>query len=320
MGAELPYPIVDFHNHHIDARWTPTTAIGAAPDQRARWEVINRLLADETALLADIEAGDITARVVNTSTALIADPDGNVPAGIFEPINDSLAELVARHPGQLYGLASVDAFAGEAAARELTRAVRDLGLRGVFLESAKGELLLDAPQARPTLATAAALGVPVFVHPINPRPLTRQLAPYGRLGTLFARGTINAASLIALLEGGVFDELPNLQVVVTTLAIGAILLGGGLTGAKLRSDTPSLLRRHVYIDTMGFDPALIRSTAEILGVDHVLVGSDWPIVNDKPIRARVERSLAAAGLDLDEQRLVAAGNSSRLLGVASAAV
>lgn len=78
-------------------------------------------------------------------------------------------------------------------------------------------------------------------------------------GTLFARGTVNAASLIASLEGGVFDELPNLQVVVTTLAIGGALLGG----AKLRNDAPALLRSHVYIDTMGFDPALIRSTAEI---------------------------------------------------------
>lgn len=133
----------------------------------------------------------------------------------------------------------------------------------MLLESAKGDLLLDAPQARPTLATAAALGVPVVDHPVNPQPLTRQRAPYGRLGTLFARGTVNAASLIALLEGGVFDELPNLQVVVTTLAIGGALLGGGLTGAKLRNDTPALLRSHVYIDTMGFDPALIRNTAEI---------------------------------------------------------
>jgi aminocarboxymuconate-semialdehyde decarboxylase len=312
--SDSPLEIIDFHCHHIPARWPPTTARGAAPDQRARWERINRLLADESALVADIEAGDISARVVNTSTALVADPDGDVPPGTFEPVNDDLAELAARHPGRLYGLASVDAFAGEAAAREVERAIRGLGLRGVFLESAKGELLLDAPEARSTLAAAAALGVPVFVHPINPQPLTRQLARYGRLGTLFARGTVNAASLIALLEGGVLDELPKLQVVVTTLAIGAVLLGGGLTGASLRSDAPALLRRHVYIDTMGFDPALIRATAEILGSDHVLVGSDWPIVNEKPIRARVEHALTAAGLDGEGRRLVAAGNARRLLG------
>jgi hypothetical protein len=56
-----------------------------------------------------------------------------------------------------------------------------------------------------------------------------------------------------------------------------------------------------------------------LGADHVLVGSDWPIVNDRPIRARVEHALAAAGFGDHEQRLVAAGNSLRLLGVETTA-
>jgi hypothetical protein len=38
---------------------------------------------------------------------------------------------------------------GEVGAKELTRAIKVLGLKGVFIESAKGELLLNAPQARP---------------------------------------------------------------------------------------------------------------------------------------------------------------------------
>ena len=53
-----------------------------------------------------------------------------------------------RNPGRLYGLATVDAYSGDAGARELTRAVRELGLRGVFVESAKNDLLLDAKEAR----------------------------------------------------------------------------------------------------------------------------------------------------------------------------
>ena len=57
-------------------------------------------------------------------------------------INDQLAELVVRNPGRLYGLATVDAYSGEAGGRELTRAVRDLGLRGVFVQAGKNDLLL----------------------------------------------------------------------------------------------------------------------------------------------------------------------------------
>ena len=306
--------IVDFHSHHVPSRWRPTTTAGLPPSERARWERINAQLADLDALNHAIAAGDLAARVINTPTALIADAQGNVPLGTVERINDDLAAIVARRPGTLHGLATIDAFSGDAGARELTRAVRELGLRGAFVDSAKGDVLLDAPEARPTLATAAKLGVPVFVHPVNPQPLSRQLAPYGRLGTLLARGTVNAAALIALLESGTFDDLPELRVVVTTLALGGILLAGGL-GDDVRRDAPALLRRHVYVDTMGFHPALIRASIDLLGADHVVVGSDWPIVSEGFIAGRVEAVLTSLSLDEETRRGIAGRNALRLLGV-----
>ena len=111
-------------------------------------------------------------------------------------------------------------------------------------------LLIDAPQARPTLEVAAKLGVPVFVHPVAPQPLTKQMAPYGLIGTLFARGTVNSASLIALVEGGVFSQLPGLRVVVTAHAIGGLAMAAGLSGQKPpalrhdRRDAQACLHRH----------------------------------------------------------------------------
>ncbi len=263
-----------------------------------------------------IDAGDLAGRVVNVPTALIADPEGNVPSGTVERINDQLAELMVMHAGKVYALATVDAFVGNAAADEVNRAVRELGLCGVFVNCAKGDLLHDAPQARPTLAAAAALGVPVFVHPIDPQPLTRQLGRYGRLGTFLARGSINAASLIALLESGTLEELPDLRVVVTSLALGGVLIAGGFGDEfSSREGVRGLLRRHVYVDTMGFHPVLIRAAVDLLGVDHVLVGSDWPIVNDGFIADRVQRALTDARLDEAQQRLIAGDNARRLLQV-----
>lgn len=314
MASTAPQPI-DFHSHHLPSRWRRRAAPGLPAAQAERWQRIDARLADPAALLAGVAEGDLAGRVVNIPAALFAAPGEILPVDTWRALNDALADLVAANPGRLYGLASVDGFGGEAAAAEVERAVRTLGLRGVFVDSAQGDLLLDAPQARPVLAAAAALGVPVFVHPINPQPLTSQLARFTSLGTLFARGTINAATLVALLEGGVFEELPALKVVVTTLAIGGVLLARGYLGHPPRSDALALLRRHVHIDTMGFDPALIRVLVETLGVSNVLAGSDWPIVSDGPIRARAAAAFAAAGLSDAEAGLVAAGNARRLLGI-----
>src|SRR5262249_22260137 len=245
-----------------------------------------RSLADEDFLLQDIRAGDLGARVVNIPASLIADADGCVPHETIMAANDDLAALVARHGGRLHGLASVDAYDGARSGREAERAIRELGLRGVFVDCAHGDLLIDAPQARPTLEVAAACGVPVFVHPVAPQPLTRQMTPYGLIGTLFARGTVNSASLIALVEGGVFGELAGLRVVVTALALGGLATATALSAqSRLPSGTAAVLRKHVFIDTMGFHPALIRASVDLLGADNVLVGSDWPILNDRPIRA-----------------------------------
>ena len=90
-----------------------------------------------------------------------------------------------------------------------------------------------------------------------------------------------------MLEGGVFEKIPKLNVVVTTLAIGGVLMAGGFgPGMNIRSDAPADKRRHVYIDTMGLHPALVSSVVALLGADHVLMGTDWPIVVEKSFSMR----------------------------------
>jgi aminocarboxymuconate-semialdehyde decarboxylase len=315
MSQSADFEIIDFHCHHVPEVWPLAENARAAPAERVTWRRINRRLADPSALLEAIDDGDIDGRVVNIPTALFEPPENGIADDTVRRANDLVAALVARHPGRLYGLASVDAFAGERGAAEVYRAARDLGLRGLFLNSAKGDTLLDAPEALPTLTAAAELGLPVFVHPVYPPALSRQLAPYGQLGILLARGTVNSAALVALLRSGRFAALPGLRVVVTTLALGGVLLAAALGDDESQPPVAETLRRHVFIDTMGLHPASIRASVDVLGAGNVLLGTDWPIVNDAPIRARTLAALAAAGLSAQDQQAIAAGNVRRLLGV-----
>ena len=313
LASTLSLPIVDFHNHFVGPSFELTTLAGVALAQRDFWVRVNQSLADPGALLGSIENSGITARVINTPLEFLRDAEGNVPADTIPRINDAIANLVARHPGRLYGLATVDAYSGEAAGQELTRAIKELGLRGVFIESAKGDLLPNAPQARPTFAAAAALGVPVFIHPVADRQMDARFKPYGCLGVRLTRGTINSAALFALLESGMFDEMPNLRVVVTALAFGGVLLAGSFgDGSRIRKDAPVLARRHVYVDTTGLYPLTVRSAVDLLGADHVLMGTDWPVVSETA--ERMQSVLSGIGLDLDEQRMVAGGNALELMG------
>jgi hypothetical protein len=134
----------------------------------------------------------------------------------------------------VHGLATIDAYQGEASARELERAVRDLGLKGVFIESAKGELLPDAPQARPTFLAAAELDIPVFLHPVPDATLRQKFKRSGKFSERLARSAINSAALLAMVHAGMFEEMDKLNVVVTALALGGLMVGECLAdGARL---------------------------------------------------------------------------------------
>ena len=135
--------VIDFHTHYLPAGFAIGAISQGSAQNRARWEAIARRISDRQALLEDIEAGDLAGRVVNSPTALLETDAGRLPDGIHERLNEELAELVSANPGKLYGLASVDTFGGETAARRLEHAIRHLGLQGVFVDSAKGELLED---------------------------------------------------------------------------------------------------------------------------------------------------------------------------------
>jgi aminocarboxymuconate-semialdehyde decarboxylase len=267
--------LIDFHSHFIG---------GLASEAAATWS----LLADEQALERSLEAVDV--RVVSTPLEFVP----GVPA---PRINDSIAALVSRHRDRLAGLASVDAYGGTAAAEELTRAVKALDLRGVFIESAKGELLPDCEQAQPVFAAAASLGVPVFLHPVPDLPLRSRFKD-----ERFARGTINSAAILAMIAAGMFERHRGLKVVATALALGGLLLADRVPDG-------------VYMDTTGTKPAMVRGAIELLGPGRVVAGSDWPVVREESLPDRLEAMLSGFGLGAAERQLIANRNASELLRI-----
>jgi hypothetical protein len=98
--------IIDFHCHHIPTRFELTVAKYASASQRARWEALARTLSDEDLLPTDVRDGELGARVVSILIQLIAHAEGRVSHETIMAMNDALAELVARHPGRIHGLAS----------------------------------------------------------------------------------------------------------------------------------------------------------------------------------------------------------------------
>jgi len=313
MSNRTLTPIIDFHSHYYHPSWAATPTTPGLRGLARVWPLITNIEAQLDALAAV----GVDAKVLSAPAASLAPPGGQLSVSLIQRINDHLAELVARYPQRLFALATIDAFQGDAAAREVERAVQTLGIGGICVDCALGDRWLDDPAARPTFDAAAALRVPVFVHPISPAGLTERYGRLGHSGVLLARGSEDAASILALLRSGLLDALPQLALVIPLIGIAALIFAGIAVQARLHEDgwqggLPTVTRRRLYIDTMGFDPVTIRFALDLLGPDHVLLGSDWPIMAIAA-RRQVETLLATLPLKAHEQAAILGGNTSRLL-------
>jgi len=302
--------IVDFHGHYF-----PPAVVDASPSG------LMHTLAHAWSLLTDIDAqiersreAGTDLKVVNAPLSSIAGSSRFTSDELPARVNDALADDLSRRPGSFLALATVDAFAGDSGAEEARRAVEDLGLSGIVVDVTSGQRTLADPVARPTLAYAASRGIPVFAHPVTPPDLAERFIG-NPLGVLLARGTESALATLALFEQGTLTELDGLRLIVAGIGLAALSFAPFLDPADGEGRF-SGERRHLYIDTMGFDPKSIRYLVDSVGSDHVLIGSDWPIMWRDSSRERVTSALAKAGLDDHDASLVAAGNAHSLLSPA----
>ena len=156
--------------------------------------------------------------------AVVSSPAGFVnDLGQCRMVNDKLRGVEKRFPGRFLGMASVPPLAGEASLHELERAVSELGFQGVAIPSVMGTTELDAPELRPFYEKVRDLGLFIFVHPaLNS---AGNYFDYD-LGRSVGREFQLVLAVIRLINGGVLDDFPELNFVISHLGGGiAALLG-----------------------------------------------------------------------------------------------
>jgi predicted TIM-barrel fold metal-dependent hydrolase len=251
--------------------------------------------------------------------------------------NDSMAELVTKHPDHFPAfVASLPMNNPDAMLREVERAVRDLGARGVQIGSNVNGRPLDEPQFRPLFSLMAELELPVWLHPTRSPDFSdyksENRSKYD-LWWAFGWPYETSVAMGRLALSGVFDENPNLKII--THHMGAMIpyfegrIGVGLDQLGRRTDNEhdvgTLARlekrpydyfRMFYADTALFGalPATECGLA-FFGSDHVLFGTDMPFDPEKgpgfiKETIRVIDNITAC---IEDKRKIYEGNARRLL-------
>jgi 2,3-dihydroxybenzoate decarboxylase len=237
--------------------------------------------------------------------------------------NDRLHAAVQNHPTRFAGFASLPTTHPVAAADELERAVNKLGFKGGMLHSLTEGPFLDDKRYWPIFERAAALDVPLYIHPADPNPavIKAYYGDYAKTHPTFIRAawgfTFEAGTqAMRLVLSGLFDAYPGVKIILGHLG-ETIPYTLARIDEALSRDTPmknfrEVFSTHFYVTTSGFfsDPALQCCIQEI-GIDRIMFSIDWPFASNT---AGVQWMQKTWLNEADKARIFS-GNAKRLLRI-----
>jgi predicted TIM-barrel fold metal-dependent hydrolase len=316
--AKQPY-IIALEEHYLDAEvkqhYTGTDAQHAP-------RVTERLDDVGQGRIAEMDAAGIDLQVLSHANPGMQKMDGQTAVRLARGANDRLFETVRAHPDRFAAFAAIPTPDPKAAADELERAVTRLGFKGALVNGLTNGIFLDDKRFWPIFERAAALDVPLYMHPAIPHPAVVEayykdyVEQYPSLLRAAWGFTVETATQgVRLVLSGVFDAYPNLKIIIGHLGEGLpFLLWRINMGFERDRHSARSFRdvfcEHFYVTTSGFfsDPALLHCMMEI-GIDHIMFSVDYPFVDNAP-GAEWTQTLP---LSPEDKEKLLNGNARRLL-------
>ena len=322
---------VDIHAHWYPEEWLALfakdgAAEGASLERRPGGGFMLRAkhitnAFDERFVVIDerinaMDARGIDVHAISLTTPMVYWASAPLGLALSQAFNDAASAAHRRHPQRLVGLAMVPMQAPDLAVRELERASKLPGIKGMYLATNVNGEELDERKFWEVYAKCEELGWAIFLHPVDTIGLERTKKYY--LKNLCGNPYDTGIAVAHLIFGGVMDRFPKLEVNLPH-AGGTFpwLIGRWDHGAKVRPELKhmkeppsSYLRRFTY-DTIGHHDRINANLVRLVGADRVTLGSDYcfDMGLDDPM-ATVNR---IAGVSAEDKERICGGNARKLL-------
>jgi aminocarboxymuconate-semialdehyde decarboxylase len=242
--------------------------------------------------------------------------DAQTSLRLARTTNDWIAKAVAARPERFVGLGTLPLHAPSLAVTELERCMGELRLKGVAISTMAGAMELGDPQLRPFWAKAEALGAIVYIHPGGNRDRRfKRFHLWNSVGQAFEE----AMAISSLMYDGVLESFPKLKICISH--------GGGympfymgridrnyVEKANTRvnmSKPPIDYLRMLYFDSCVYETAVLQHLVDKVGADRVLLGSDYPVGETKPIEFVTDTE----AFSIAQKERILSANAAALLGL-----
>ena len=283
----------------------------------ARFFGVTPAMTDVAKRLEDMDRVGIDVEVISLSTPNVFFADAQQQSAIARMVNDAYAELVAQHPTRFKTFGSIPMDSPDEAVKELHRAIDELKMNGVILLSNIGGNALTSPQYREFFAEANRMKLCILLHPMLP-PNTEPFREYV-LGPIVGFMFDTTLAVARMCYDGMFREFPDIRWVIGHLG-GAIpylmerMDNGWRDFPECREkidELPSVYLKRLYYDTVTFNPHMLMMVRDMIGADHMVMGSDYP-----HLLGSIERSVSSIhDLDISEEERtqIFSGNALSIL-------
>ncbi len=304
----------------VDPRWRDDSA----SFMQSGSDMMTRIydLGDERIRLMDASGVDV--QVLSLTAPGVQNLEAADARDAASRVNDLIASTVAGKSDRFQGFATLPTPDPAAAARELERAVEQLGLQGAMIFGRTRDRNADAPEFEPIYEAAAALRVPLYLHPQIPDRPVRDSYYSGlgdKLDLNLAMGGIGwhydtGLQLLRLILSGTFDRFPDLQIIaghwgeVVLFYLERIDILSS-AAKKLKRPVADYFRSNFYVTPSGiFSQRYLRWAIDVVGVDRILFSTDYPYVFQDKNWARA--FLDESPLSAEDRNKIAHGNWDRL--------
>lgn len=229
-------------------------------------------------------------------------------------LNDAMAESVSESRRRLLAHATLHLAQPDAAARELERCVRQLGMTGCMIATHLPDGELHDPQFDALWEAAQSLEVPVVLHPLMDGPAACMFGHLPRFRNLYGRTIDTTVVAAQLILAGVFERFPRLRLVL-------VHGGGFLPYQSARLDRefggtpgrlPSDYVKRFYYDTAIMSAPALQLLMSLVGTGQIMIGSDYaagPVERPGP---RLTDALDATGIDAAGRRMIVRDTAASL--------
>jgi predicted TIM-barrel fold metal-dependent hydrolase len=237
-------------------------------------------------------------------------------------INDNLAGIIAEYPAKFVGLGSIGFGDPQRSMAEVERC-RQLGFSGFQVFSNISNHLLDSPEFLAVLKHIGKLGMPVHLHPAIPLNRFGLDSPSLFLPLGFPCDT--SLSVLRLIQSGLFDEAPDLKLIVAHIGGVIPYLTGRIESYSGPSPiVPATSLKHpighylskLYVDTVCYHIEALECCWKVMGPRHMLYGTDHPFGHYEAVAELIEHLHCPEA----DRELIYHGNAERVLNLKHLAV